>query len=573
MKGTALAVIAVMVASSGSVRSATLILHNGKIITVDKQFRLAEAVAVQSDRIQAVGSNREVLSLASPDTQLVDLEGKTVLPGLIDSHVHPLGAALYEADHVIPEMHSISDVLQYIRSRADTLDDGQWIVVRQVFITRLQDQRYPTRAELDAAAPHNPVMFSTGPDASLNSLALKLSGIDKNFTVADGGPGYIEKDPSTGEPTGILRSCTRLVKYDSPRVSPNEEQKQDRLRELLADYNSVGITSISDRATTDEALGLYAKLKDSNQLTCRVYCYYLMDPQDPIDKFEARLKKATQHPLYQYNNQVWLRGIKVFLDGGMLTGSAYMRQPWGVSSIYSITDPQYRGLLFIQPEQLEAIVRLAMQHKLQMTAHAVGDGAVHSLIDAYQAASADFAIEAQRPCITHCNFLTPEAIAKMQQLGVVADMQPVWLYLDGRTLRRQFGADRLRYFQPYQTLFRSGVTVGGGSDHMQKIGSLRSVNPYNPFLGIWIAVSRQAQGLAAPIWPEERLSREDAIRLYTINNAFLTFEEQEKGSLEAGKLADMIVLDRDILTCPVDQIRDIQVQRTFVGGHQVYPRQ
>jgi predicted amidohydrolase YtcJ len=168
--------------------------------------------------------------------------------------------------------------------------------------------------------------------------------------------------------------------------------------------------------------------------------------------------------------------------------------------------------------------------------------------------------------------MSADAIARMKTLGVVANLQPAWLYLDGATLARHFGLERLAYFHPYRTLAEQGVTVGGGSDHMQKVGSLRSINPYNPFLGMWTTMVRQPRGADAPLHAEQTLSREQAIRLYTINNAFLTFEEAHKGSLEPGKLADFIVLDRDILTCPIEQVKDIQVEETYLGGARVFAR-
>jgi len=289
-----------------------------------------------------------------------------------------------------------------------------------------------------------------------------------------------------------------------------------------------------------------------------------------MEKIEAAAQKAAHHPLHKYNNMLWLRGFKVFLDGGMLTGSAYMREPWGVSRIYGITDPEYRGLLFIQPEKLQKIVRLAMENDLQPTAHSVGDGAVHALIDAYEAVNRDLPVRDRRPCISHSNFMSAEAVEKMRSIGIVADLQPAWLYLDGAVLLAQFGDKRLAYFQPYRALFDSGVVVGGGSDHMQKLGSMRSINPYNPFLGMWTALQRQPRRTEKQLHPEQYLTRQEAMRLYTINNAYLTFEEREKGSLEAGKLADFIVLDRDILTCPVDEVKDITVLETWLGGKRVY---
>ena len=565
-------------ASAIAADDADLILHHGKVVTVDDKFTVAEALAIGGERILAVGSNAEVLKLASPTTRQIDLAGKTIIPGLIDSHVHPGAASMYEFDHPIPEMDTIADVLHYIQSRAEVLEPGQWIAVHQVFITRLRDQRYPTRKELDQVAPRHPVLFATGPDASLKTLALTISGIDRDTKITDGGPGHIEHDPATGEPTGILRSCTRLVKDRLSERLPSMDQQRAGLKSLLADYNSVGITSVTDRDASDDVVQLYEQLRGAGKLSCRVFVHGSVNAQDSLEAIEKRIHQLADSPHHKYDNRLWQRGIKVYLDGGMLTGSAYMRQPWGVSRIYSITDPEYRGLLFIPPEKLKSIVGLAIANELQPTAHSVGDGAVHALIDAYRAINSDLKaagdqdvpIRRYRPCITHCNFLTAEAIAAMKSLGIVADLQPDWLWLDGKTLLRQFGEERLKYFQPYRTLFEEGVVVGGGSDHMQKVGSRRSVNPYNPFLGMWITLARLPKGSSAALHSAQALSREQALRLYTVNNAWLTFEEREKGSLEAGKLADFVILKQDLLTCPVEEIPAIEVDRTYLGGEVVY---
>lgn len=549
-----------------------LVFHNAQVITVDRDFSVQQAVAIAGDKILAVGTNVDILQLAGPTTQRIDLQGKTILPGLIDSHVHATAASMHEFDHTIPTMQTIDDVLAYIKSRVDAVDDGQWITVSQVFVTRLNDQRFPTRKELDSVAPNNPVFFRTGPDAALNSMALKRSGIDQNFQFPDGIRGRVELDPQTGELTGIIRSAEKFLPVPNTGAMPSETDRKARLKQLIADYNAVGITSISDRNANDDAIELYRSLKDTQDLNCRVFLYYAINAADSMDSIQHKIQAAVESSLHQYDDRLWLRGVKVFLDGGMLTGSAYMQQPWGVSSIYGINDPEYRGVRYIDPEKLYAISKLALSNDLQMTAHSVGDAAVELLVKTYETIDRDdFSIAGKRPCVTHCNFMSAEVIDTMARLGIVADLQPAWLWLDGKTLRQQFGDERMRFFQPYRTLFEKQVVIGGGSDHMQKIGSLRSVNPYNPFLGMWIAMKRQPRSDDRTLRPEQSITREQAIRLYTMNNAWLSFEEEKKGSIEPGKFADLIVLETDILHCPLDQVKDIQVLQTFVGGKMVYP--
>jgi predicted amidohydrolase YtcJ len=549
---------------------ADAIFHHGKVVTVDRNFAIQEAIAVKDGRILLVGANHEVLKLRGARTRVVDLAGRMAIPGLMDSHSHATGAAMTEFDHPIPVMESIADVLAYIKARVAAVEPGDWIVLRQVFITRLQEQRYPTKAELDAAAPNNPVVYSTGPDASANSLALKISGIDKDFQPS--GSGKIERDPATGEPTGILRSAMQYLKVKAKTRSASEEQRDERLKELLTDYNSVGITGILDRDASPDAIAQYARLKAAGNLSVRVAISHDVPNTGRANELEGRIRQIAAHPLRKPDAMLRIIGVKTYLDGGMLTGSAYMREPWGVSKIYAIDDPRYRGLLYIQPELLVPMVRAAVESGLQFTAHSVGDGAVHALLDAYEEVNKSTPVAPTRPCITHSNFMSREAIDQAARLGVMVDIQPAWLYLDAHTLVAQFGYDRLQYFQPLKSLFAAGVNAGGGSDHMQKIGSLRSVNPYNPFLGMWVAITRQSKHYERPLHPEEALSREQALQFYTINNARMMFLDDQTGSLEAGKQADFVVLDRDLLTCPVDDIRDIQVLQTYLAGKPVYKR-
>lgn len=550
-----------------------LIFHSGKVVTVDGQFRIAQAFAVRGSRIVAVGSDTEIVAQAGPGTSRIDLKGRFVCPGLIDSHVHATGAAVYEFDHPVPDFETVGQVLDYIRERTKVVPEGDWILLNQVFVTRLRDQRFPNRRELDEVAPKHPVAFRTGPDASLNSLALNLSGITKEFVITDGLPGRIERDEQ-GEPTGIVRSAGRFIKSKSNAKSPTGDEQRERLRQLLSDYNAVGITSIAERTGSESTIKLYSELRDRGELTCRAFLNWSVDPNGDFAKIRERVLAGANHPAHAYNEWVWLRGVKIFLDGGMLTGSAWMREPWGVSRIYSIDDPAYRGTVFVEPDRLYELAKLCLENNLQITAHAVGDAAVERLVDTYaRIAENDFPVKAQRPCVTHCNFMSAAAIDKMARYGIVADLQPVWLYLDGATLVKQFGVERTRYFQPYHTLEAKGVVVGGGSDHMQKLGGLRSVNPYNPFLGMWTTLTRLPRWTETEFHPEEKIGREAMLRLYTRNNAFVLLDDANRGSIETGKLADFIVLDRDLLTCPADDVRTTTVLETWVGGKQVYRNQ
>ena len=280
-----------------------LILHHGKVVTVDPAFTIAQAVAVRGDRIVAVGDDADVLKLASAVTQRIDLEGRTLIPGLIDSHVHPSGASTYEFDHRVPDVKTMADVLDYIKSRADAAEDGQWIRVQQMFITRLAEQRFPTRAELDAVAPHNPVVYRTGPDLAVNSLALSLSEIGEDYELPPSSSGRIERD-ANGQLNGIIRGASSVIKFESSQRHPTQDERVDLLESLFHDYNSVGITSVSDRNATDAAVQSFEQLRDEDRLTCRVYVYFGIDADGEPAAIRQQIEQLADHPLHAYDNML-----------------------------------------------------------------------------------------------------------------------------------------------------------------------------------------------------------------------------------------------------------------------------
>lgn len=547
------------------------IFHNGKVVSADRGFTVHQAFAVRDGRIVAVGSDAVIRGLATPGTKRHDIGGRMVLPGLIDSHVHAPAASMFEFDHEIPSMETIRDVLDYIAARTKVVPEGAWIQTQQVFITRLKEARYPTRAELDAAAPRHPVAFRTGPDSMLNTLALKKCGFDRSFKVEDGGPGYLEKD-AAGDPNGLARGLGRYIKIESRSRKPSEADHLSRLQELFRDYNQIGFTTIADRGANPESIRRYRQLHGDGSLTVRVALSQTFPTVGSMESIRGAIDEIAASPLRKEDPWLRLIGTKTWLDGGMLTGSAYMSKPWGRNENYGIRDDQYRGVLNIPPERLVEMVRQVAKHGMQFTAHCQGDAAGATLLDAYEQVNREVPLRELRMGITHSSFMTKETVEKAARLGVVLDIQPIWLYLDTRTLVSQFGYDRLRYFQPLKSIFAAGGMTGGGSDHMLKIGDLRAINSYNPFLSMWTTITRRAKWYAGQLHPEEALTRRQAIEFYTRNNAHLIFWEKEIGSIEPGKRADFIIIDRDLLTCPEDDIKDTRVLQTWVEGRKVFER-
>jgi predicted amidohydrolase YtcJ len=556
-------------ASAAGGGPADLIVHHAKVITVDARFSIREALAIKDGRIAAIGDDEEIFRWAGPGTRVIDAEGGAVLPGLYDSHVHLTMAAWSELGGPLPQLVSLKDAFEYIRRKAQTTPEGEWIQLPFAFATRLKEARFPTKAELDQAAPRHPVRYNMGPADLVNSKALEVSGITKETRH----PGIV-RDPVTGEPTGLLRGAEKLLKIPAqggPKATTQE--KREAVKKLLALYNEQGLTSVADRDASPEDLELFLDLERTRELTCRINVAREFDPsgtrEEVIRKLEA-LPGAHHRGGPTGVGDEWVRigPIKLYTDGGMLLGTAYMREPWPKGPTYQNTADDWRGQLKIQPSQLEMVCEEAARRGWQMTSHTAGEAAMDVLLDAYEKVDRTISIRGKRWCITHANFPSPRNLERCRELGVCADVQPAWLYKDGTTLLDLLGERRIRWFQPYKS-WMEHTTIGGGSDHMVKTDSVRATNPWNPWLAIWTTLARRTER-GTVLVPEEALTREQAIRLYTINNAYLHHEEAEKGSLEVGKLADLILIDRDPLTCPVDEVRAIRVLTTILGGKVIF---
>lgn len=563
------AALALAGAAAGRGAEADLILHNGKIVTVDAGFSVQQAVAIRGDRIAAVGSDQAILNAErGAHTKLIDLHGRMVLPGLFDSHVHPLGGGLSEFRAPLPVLDSFAAVQSFIRQQAARTPPGEWIVVPRTFPTRLRELRMPTREVLDVDTAH-PVMFDASYVVVVNSLGLKRSGITRD--TPNPARGEIVKD-AHGEPNGILKNAQSLLKGLKPEGQFTEREQLQALEEMLQRYVAAGLTSIGDGAVQENEIHLYRTLKAQNRLPLRVTMTWWHNAAKPIEELRKEIQSAD---VTTNSGDEWLRfgAFKINVDGGMTIGTAFQREPYGPfgAQLYGKTDPQDRGQLFESPEKLLAILRIARDAKWQLSAHCQGGGAIDGFLQALAALDRESPIAPTRSHLIHASFQSPAAIAEMKRMGVLADVQPAWLYLDSPALEKVFGSDGMRYFFPLRSYLDAGIGIAGGSDHMIGHDKNSATNPYNPFLGLWTAVTR-LNTRNEVVHAEERITRAEALRMYTTGAAYRHFAENSRGSIERGKLADLVVIDRDYLTCPEEEIRRIEPVAVMIGGRIVHGR-
>ena len=543
-----------MILMVNGVIEADLVLINGKIITVDKEDSIVEAVAVKDNRIIATGSTSKVNKLVGEGTEVIDLGGKTVLPGLIDTHTHPNGAAvrLYEINCRSPPVKSIAEILEMVAAKAAELEPGKWIRGTNYNDIKLEDKRHITRWELDEAAPENPVFISkeTGHLYVVNSRALELAGITKDTPDPPGGS--IDRDVS-GIPTGLLyETAGSLVSNLIPPYSVDEIA--EGLRKVWDQFSEWGITTTHDASAHRDAIKAYQKLLGEGVHQVRTLLMVSARRPDGSDPLRAMTTLGIRSGF----GDDWLKvmSLKIMGDGSGSGGSA---------AVYT---PQHRGmkdlgLMTTSPEEIERLTIGAHTAGIRVSIHSIGDRGVDVALDAIEKAQSLKPIPDMRHRIEHNSVCTPKQLERIKALGVAPSSSIGYMYGIGDDYVENFGPERVRWLHPHRTMQEMGIIAGGNNDY--------AVTDYGPMVQIYEAVVRKTM-TGQLVSPEESIGVMDAIRVYTWNGAYIGKEEDIKGSIEPGKLADMVVLDRDILTVPQEEIKDIQVITTMVDGKIVYQR-
>jgi len=535
--------------------SVDIVFLNGNILTVDSENTIAEAVSVGEGRILQVGSNREIEELIDKKTVVIDLEERTLLPGFIDAHAHLASTAISLTQMVSihsPPIKSIYEILEKIREKAQQMPRGEWVIGRGSFIQpqKLDERRYPTRYELDEVAPDHPVVLMAGAHLNmLNSMALKLSGIKKDSPQPS--HGYIYRD-STGEPTGLVSELFNNL----PIPKWNYEQMKEAIKIVSQTlFIKQGVTTIHEIPYSTESLRIYRELISENELQLRLRVYPVVPRQIELDWLIGLGLRSGFG-----SERLKLGGVKIFVDGGTSGKGAAMYEPYN-------NDPGNFGSLALSQEKFTKLVALAHKAGFQVCIHACGDRGQDIALKAIEDAVNERQKKDHRHRIEHAGnyFATAERIKRMKDLGIIPAPNPQMLNSLGDFLKEYFG-DRARNVFSLKSLLNAGIKFPITSD-----STGTQPEAANPLWGIWCAVARETYN-GKKLCPDEGVTIMDAIRMYTINAAYAGFEEDIKGSIEPGKLADMIVLSDNILKVPVDKIRDIEVEMTIIDGKIVYEK-
>jgi predicted amidohydrolase YtcJ len=566
--------LTVAAAPTGQQPPVDLIVINAKVLTVDANNTQAEAVAIRGNTFAAVGTTAAIRKLAGPNTRVIDAGGRTVVPGFIESHVHATGVARGEVSQPFIQLNSIQEIRDWVRARAKEAGPGGWVQLPRIDVTRIKEGRLPNKADLDEAAPNNPTVY-TWQYANrnvqiLNDAAIKAAKISK-ATVAPKGC-TLHFTPN-GEFTGKMESCQSLLNI--PQREVTDSQYLDSLAGLMKKYNEVGITSIGERSSNAEGFRDYQQLKTQGRLPLRVRVTIRIGTGDNSETAIERIITGLGVKYDQGDDWVRVGPLKIGIDGGALYGTAVLREPYPATSheLYGITDPKYSGEFGrgtgLTVDGVKNYVRVGNRLGWQLSSHVTGDRGVDIVLDAIEAANKEKSMLDKRYSLIHAYFASADTARRAASLGAVVDTQPMWFYKDGDALLKALGPKYMNTFIGVKTWKDNGVTVALNADHMMGFDPVGALNPYHPLLAMQATITRKTQG-GQVIGPAERISRLDALRMTTVNAAYIGFEEKKKGSIEAGKLADLAILTADFLTVPEDQIMTIKSYMTIVDGKIVY---
>jgi predicted amidohydrolase YtcJ len=550
-----LPLLLLMAVSCTEQEKADMVIVNGKVLTVDPDNPYAEAIAISGDRIVAVGSLTAINRFIDKDsTEVIDAEGNLVIPGFNDAHAHfgPVNPDYIELRYITdPSVITTKVREQVAKSKpGELIRGGHW--EHEMFT----DRSWPTKELIDFVSPDNPVVLSRtdGHSVLVNSYVINNSGITRDTPDPFGGE--IQRDPLTGEPTGIFKeSAMRLLKYGAVPVERTAEEEAEReyTGYLLAlkEARELGITSVQIPGEAD--WDMYTRLLEKGELTTRIDIGgVLTDDQDRLDYYrEMRNKFPAEGD--------WLRFgyMKGFIDGTLGSATALMFEPFE-------DEPDKTGLPQMTYEELNSRVTATDAAGFQIGIHAIGTKANSWVLDAYEeSASVNGRMDA-RHRIEHAQILTEQDIPRFAELGVIASMQPTHCITDKRFCEKRIGLERSKGAYAWRTLMDSGARVAFGTDY--------SVEPLNPMEGLYAAVTRKDRlGEEGDGWfPEEKLTMEEAIKLYTFEPAYSQFMEDRKGMIRSGYLADIVITDRDLLTIPEDEIMKTGILFTITGGRVVY---
>ncbi|MBS7633711.1 amidohydrolase [Candidatus Bathyarchaeota archaeon] len=517
----------------------SLALFNANVVTLNPAQPRAQAILVRDGKIASVGTDKEVSMHVDRDTKIIDVEKRTVIPGLVDCHVHMVGFGRTLETLDLKDAKSIKELQRRLRRYAEDNPQTGWIHGRGWDQEKLSEKRFPTRWDLDKAVADKPVFLLRvcGHVGVANSKALQLAAITKTTRIKDG---EVDLDEVSGEPSGILREgAMRLIQKSVPKRSLKELEKCC----ILACRKAVeaGLTGVHWILDSEEEVKVLHSLERNGKLPLRIY---LGIPVELMDKVNSESSTECFS-----SSMLKIGFVKILADGSLGGRTAALEKPYA-------DDPETRGMMLYTQKKLDAAILRAHQSGLQVAVHAIGDRALRAVLQAYSKALKSFPRKDHRHRVEHCSVMNSNLLKRMKHLGLLASVQPHFVVSDFWTADR-LGRSRARWAYPFRSLLRSGIIVISGSDC--------PVEDINPLLGLWAAVDRKS-------FPEEGLTVEEALKTYTANAAYASFDENKKGTIEVDKIADLTVLSDDPFTAKPSDIRKITVEMTIVGGRVVYSK-